>query len=83
MSRPQGKRWLYRCFLVLSILGFLGSGTAVALAILGLVAGLWGLLGMLAIPVSCVFLFIALVGEMSPEASRPSIMQMFASGGRN
>jgi hypothetical protein len=53
------------------------------LALVGVVADVWGLFGLLTIPVACVLLFVATASDISPKDSRPSVMQMFASGGRN
>jgi hypothetical protein len=49
----------------------------------GRLCHLWGLLGLLAVPVACVLFFVSTVSGISAKDTRPSVMQMFASGGRN
>ena len=68
---------------VVAILLLLAAPTLFVLALFGVIADVWGFLGLLTIPVACVLLFVATASSIAPKDSRPSIMQMFASGGRN
>ena len=80
----QNRQRLICVFLFCSaILLFVAAVTFLVLAVLGVIADLWGLIGLLAIPVGCASLFVSLMSGISAEDSRPSVMQMFASGGRN
>jgi hypothetical protein len=65
-----------------AVLLLLSAATLFVLALLGVVADFWGLLGLLAVPVACVLLFVATASSIAPRDSRPSVMQMFGSGGR-
>ena len=72
-------RWLF----CMGVLGLVSAPLLFALSFGGILPAIFGLWALVLVPAGCTAVYVGATADLAPDETAPSLMQVFAGGGRS